>query len=388
MAPDSFTGSLTALEAAGAMAAGLHDAAAKTGFDLEVRSVPIADGGEGTVDVLVAAGWTRIERSVTGPTGRPVQAAFALSPAGSAPRTAVVELAQASGLLRLPDRQPDPLNAGTTGTGELVAAALDEGSQRIVIGLGGSASTDGGTGLVTALGVRLLDAAGRSLQPGGAALGDLDRIDASGLDPRLASTEIVVACDVDNPLTGPRGAAHVFGPQKGASAEDVAVLDAALVRLAAVLRRDLGVDVEHIPGAGAAGGTGGGALAFLHPRLTPGIDLVLDLLEFDAALAGAALLVTGEGSFDSQSLSGKAPVGAARRAMAAGVPVLVLAGRFDIDTEGESRLRDLGVIDVRALLDLEPDEARARSEAAALLRDLAARALTDHHTVLGARHER
>jgi glycerate 2-kinase len=383
VAPDSFTGSLTALEAANAMAAGLLDAATRTAVDLEVRSLPVADGGEGTVDVLVAAGWTRAERTVTGPTGLPVQAAFALSPADRSPRTAVVELAQASGLLRLPDRQPDPLNAGTTGTGELVAAALDEGSQRIVIGLGGSASTDGGTGLVTALGVRLLDATGRHLEPGGAALRELDRIDISGIDPRLASTQIVVACDVDNPLTGPRGAAHVFGPQKGASPEDVAVLDTGLARLAEVLRRDLGVDVEQTPGAGAAGGTGGGALAFLDPRLTPGIDLVLDLLDFDAALAGADLLVTGEGSFDSQSLSGKAPVGAARRAHAAGVPVVVLAGRFVLDADGESMLRDLGVIDVRALLDIEPDETRARSEAAALLRELAARALTDHHSVVG-----
>jgi glycerate kinase len=187
----------------------------------------------------------------------------------------------------------------------------------------------------------------------------------------------------DNVLTGPRGAARIFGPKKGATEADVEVLDAGLTRLAGVLRRDLGVDVERVPGAGSAGGTGGGAVAFLHGRLTPGIDLVLDLLGFDDALAGVDLLVTGEGSFDSQSLSGKAPIGAARRAQAAGVPVLVLAGRFVIDAEGESRLRDLGVLDVRALLDLEPDEGQARARAAALLRDLAARAFTDHHSALG-----
>lgn len=375
VAPDSFKGSLCAHEAAAAIGAGLRDATEAAGVEVEVRLCPVADGGEGSVDAVLSAGWSRRERTVTGPTGRPVRAAFAISPSTMTPRTALVELAAASGLAQLPAGRPDPRRAATLGTGELVRAALEEEVARLVLCIGGSASTDGGTGLASSLGARFLAGDGTVLAPGGAALVDLARIDVGGLDARLRSTEVVVACDVDSPLTGRTGTAHVYGPQKGATPDDVLDLDAGLSRLAEVLRRDLGVDVSQVPGGGAAGGVGAGALAFLGARLTPGIDLLLDLVGFDALLEGADLVVTGEGSMDAQSLAGKAPVGVARRARAAGVPVVVLAGRIDLDGPARARLADLGVVQVRALLDLEPDQQRAQEHAAVLLRTLAARTL-------------
>ncbi len=378
VAPDSFKGSLPAHEAAAAIAAGLRDAATEAGVDLEVRLSPVADGGEGSTDIVLAAGWSRRTCRVSGPTGHPVLASFALSPAGFVPRTALVELATASGLSLLPGSGPDARHATTHGTGELVAAALDEGIGRLVLCIGGSATTDGGTGMAGALGARFLDRNADPLPPGGAALTRLARVDVSRLDPRLRATDVLVACDVDNPLTGPTGAAHVYAPQKGASPADVDDLDAGLVRLAQVLRRDLGVEVERVPGAGAAGGVGAGAIAFLSARLTPGIDLLLDLVGFDAALEGADLVVTGEGSLDAQSLAGKAPMGVARRARAAGVPVVVIAGRVDLDGAARDRLADLGVVEVRALVEIEPDEQRAQADAATLLRTLAARTLAGH----------
>ncbi len=392
VAPDSFKGSLTAADAAGAIANGLRDAvdgiangpAAATGIegiDIEARLRPVADGGEGSVAVALAAGWTGHTSLVTGPTGEPVAATFALSPDDAdddSPRSALVELATASGLTLLPHNRPEPLNATTRGTGELVRAALDAGAERLVLAIGGSATTDGGAGLLSALGARFLDSHGQPLRPGGAALHGLDRIDISGLDRRLVRTEVVVACDVDNPLTGPSGAAHVYGPQKGAATADVEVLDAALARFAEVVRRDLRVDVEHTPGAGAAGGVGAGAMAFLGASLTPGIDLLLELVGFDDALAGADLVVTGEGSFDAQSLTGKAPVGVARRAHACDVPVVVLAGRVDLDATAREQLPDLGIVATYALLDLEPDQRVAQRTAADLLRRLAATRLPEH----------
>lgn len=375
VAPDKFRGSLTAAEAAEAMAAGALDAATTHRVELDLRLRPVADGGEGTVEALVAAGWQSRRHRVSGPNGATVLSAYALSPAAGTPRTAVVELAAASGLGLLPGGTGDGASARTAttrGTGELVAAALDENVARIVLGVGGSATTDGGTGLATALGLRLLDGDDRPLPPGGAALTGLARVDTARMDPRLAEVEVVVACDVDNPLTGPRGAAQVYAPQKGAAPEDVASLDAGLSRLAQVLRRDLGVDVERVPGAGAAGGAGAGALAFLGARLVPGVDLLLDLVGFDDALPGAALVLTGEGSFDRQTLAGKAPLGVARRARAAGVPVAVLAGRVDLTPAERNGLAALGVVDVRELLELEPNPERAVQDAAALLRRLAA----------------
>lgn len=376
VAPDKFKGSLTAQQAAEAIAAGTRDAAEALGLAVDVRLRPVADGGEGIVAAALAAGYLPHDVTVSGPIGEPVRARLALG--GAHGRTAVVELATASGLALLPGGRGDAttaLTASSRGTGELVRAALDQGVERIVLGIGGSASTDGGTGMASALGVRFLDREGRDLSPGGRALRDLDRIDTSGRDSRLAGVEVVVAGDVDNPLTGPRGAASVFGPQKGAGVDEVPLLDEALQVLAAVLRRDVGADVETTPGAGAAGGVGAGALALLGARLVPGIDLVLDLVGFDAALQGTGLVVTGEGSFDEQSLAGKAPVGVARRAAAHGVPVVVLAGRLQLDDVARDRLRDIGVVAAHALTDLVADLAVAQGRAAELLRDLAGRTL-------------
>lgn len=376
VAPDKFKGSLTAAEVAAAVAAGIEAAR-----EVPVVELPVADGGDGTVDAAVACGFTRVTRSVTGPTGEPVEASYARR--GD---TAVVELAEASGLRRLPGG-PEPLTATSHGTGELVADAVKQGATRVVLGLGGSACTDGGAGLVRALGARLLDAAGDDLPPGGAALRDLERIDVSGLLD-LSAVEVVVASDVDNPLLGPHGAAAVYGPQKGATPDQVRVLEAALSRLAAVATRTHGLvgAVEHddrprpmgvagAPGAGAAGGVGFAALAFLHADIQPGIDYLLDLLGFNDLVRGARLVITGEGSLDEQSLRGKAPVGVAQAAAKAGVPVVAVCGRR---TLSDADLQAVGITAAYALTDLEPDTARCMAEAAPLLRDLTARLAADH----------
>jgi len=347
VAPDKFKGSLTAVEAATGIAAGIRRARP----DAILRSLPIADGGEGTIDAAVAAGFTRVPARVTGPTGRPVDSAFAVR--GD---TAVVELAAACGLALLPDG-PAPLTADTTGVGELVALALESGCTRIVLGLGGSASTDGGSGMARALGVRPLDVDGRELPPGGAALARLDRVERGDLARRIAGVDVVIASDVDNPLLGPAGAAAVYGPQKGATPDDVRTLDAALARWAAVLAPDR----ADVPGAGAAGGAGFGAIALLGARVRPGIDLLLDLLGFDELLDGATLVVTGEGSLDEQTLRGKAPAGVAAAARARGVPVAVVCGRVAL---GAERLHAVGVTAAYALADLGPD---SMAEAAALV---------------------
>jgi glycerate kinase len=357
IAPDSFKGTVAADLAAEAIARGLARALPAA----EVVVLPVADGGEGTVAAALRAGyWPRSAR-VSGPDGRPVEATIAVN--GS---TAVVELASAAGLGLAP---PAVLTASTRGVGELLLAALDTGARRLVLGIGGSATTDGGAGMLQALGLRLLDVDGADVPPGGAGLARLDRVDAAGADPRLAEIELVVATDVTNPLTGPTGAAAVFGPQKGASPDDVADLDAALVRYAAVLRRDLGVDVAASPGAGGAGGTAAGALA-LGARLVSGAGLVCDLVGLSEAIAGAALVITGEGALDEQTLSGKAPAEVAARARAAGVPCLALAGAVTLSPD---RLTAAGFTAAHALTEVEPDVARCRAEPQRLLADLAAR---------------
>lgn len=358
VAPDSFKGSLSADRAAAAVAAGILRAL--PGAEPVLR--PVADGGEGTVAAALRAGWSPRTAEVTGPDGRPVDAVLALRGA-----TAVLELATAAGLGLL-DR-PAPMTATTRGVGELVRHALDAGAERIVLGIGGSATTDGGAGMLQALGLRLLDAHGADVPPGGGGLAALDRIDPSGLDPRLARIEFVVASDVDNPLTGTTGAASVFGPQKGAAPGQVAVLDAALGRYAAVLARDLGADVAAVPGAGGAGGTAAGALA-VGARLVSGAGLVCDLVGLSDALAGASLVVTGEGSLDAQTLRGKAPAEVARRAREARVPCLALAGRVALDAD---ELAAAGFAAAHALTEVEPDLDRCRAEPERLLAELAAR---------------
>ncbi|TXK41955.1 glycerate kinase [Nonomuraea sp. C10] len=374
VAPDKFKGSLTAAEVAATVAAALGVPAVE---------LPVADGGDGTVDAAVAAGFDRVTVRVTGPTGEPVDASYARRG-----ETAVVELAEASGLRRLP-AGPEPLTATSHGTGELIADAVKQGATRVVLGLGGSACTDGGAGMVQALGARLLDAGGRELPRGGAALRDLDRVDVSGfLD--VSGVTFVVASDVDNPLLGPHGAAAVYGPQKGATPEQVKLLDAALGRLAAVATRTHGLAgaVEHddtpramgvagAPGAGAAGGVGFAALAFLHADIRPGIDYLLDLLGFHQHVKGARLVITGEGSLDEQTLRGKAPAGVARAAAAAGVPVVAVCGRRTLTDE---QLREAGIEAAYALADLEPDLGRSMAEARPLLGRLAARLAADRLT--------
>jgi len=358
VAPDKFKGSLSAAEAAEAIVTGLRRGCP----GVEVVVLPVADGGEGTVAAALSAGYTAHTAVVRGPTGEPVAATFALSAA-----LAVLEMAEASGLRRLPG-PPAPQTASTYGTGELIRAALDAGARELILGLGGSATTDGGAGMLAALGVRFLDAAGAELAPGGAALADLDRIDISALDPRFSEATLVLASDVDNPLVGPHGAAAVYGPQKGATPEDVCVLDAALTRYADVLARDAGVQVATLPGAGAAGGTGAGAMALLKARSESGIGLVLGVVGFFEALAETDLVITGEGSLDAQSLSGKAPVGIAKVARAAGVPVIALIGRLDVTP---AELQAVGIRSAHALLELEPDPAVAHADAATLLAQLA-----------------
>lgn len=362
IAADKFKGSLTAVEVAQRVTAGLR----RVVPDLSVRALPVADGGDGTVDAAVAAGFERRRARVTGPLGDEVTAAYALRDG-----TAVVEMAEASGLQRLPKGVFAPLTASTYGTGELILAALDAGARSIVFGVGGSATTDGGAGMLAALGGRFLDAAGQPVAPGGGPLRDLETADLSGLDPRLKDTDIVLASDVDNPLTGPKGAPAVYGPQKGASPEDVAALDTALAHFARTLARSAGPRaLEHAeaPGAGAAGGIGFGALVGLGASFRPGIEVMLDVLGFAPALAGAQLVITGEGSLDEQTLHGKAPAGVAAAARAAGVEVIAVCGRLALPP---TSLGTAGIRRAYALTDIEPDVARCVAEAGPLLERLA-----------------
>ncbi|RXS77720.1 glycerate kinase [Streptomyces sp. TM32] len=375
IAADKFKGSLTAVEVAEHVTAGLRRALP----GLDVAAVPVADGGDGTVAAALAAGFTRHEARVTGPTGTPVTATFALregaSPAGGG--TAVVEMAEASGLQHLPDGVFAPLTASTYGTGELLRAALDAGATSIVFGVGGSATTDGGAGMLAALGARLLDADGEPVAPGGGPLRELATVDLSGLDPRLATTRIVLASDVDNPLTGPKGAPAVYGPQKGANEADVATLDAALAHFAEVLAQAVGpraAELALAPGAGAAGGIGYGALVALDAVFRPGIEVMLDVLGFAPALARATFVITGEGSLDAQTLHGKAPAGVAAAARAAGLEVAAVCGRLQLTPEA---LRAAGIRRAYALTDLEPDPARCMAEAGPLLERAAERLAHD-----------
>lgn len=366
VAPDKFKGSVSAEEAAAHIAAGIREAQPHA----QVTVLPVADGGEGTLDAAVTAGYTRHDLTVTGPIGEPVAAAWA-----RLDDTAVVEMSLASGLAALPhDENGDPIlaarEATSRGTGELIAAALDTGCTRVILGVGGSATTDGGAGMLAGLGARLLDAAGHEIPDGGATLAQLATVDLSGLHPRVPEAQFVLAADVDNPLTGERGAAAVFGPQKGASQQDVSELDAALVTFRDVLAETLGDsarDAAQAPGAGAAGGVGYAALAVLHATRRPGIDVVLDLVNLDRAVTGADLLITGEGSLDEQSLGGKTPVGVLRVGQAHGVPVIAVCGRTTLDRE---TLEATGFRATHALSDLAPDAHTSMREAPRLLREV------------------
>jgi glycerate kinase len=365
IAPDKFKGSLNAPDVARHVEAGLQ---AATGSNLDVLRIPVADGGEGTLDAAVGSGFARRSAVVSGPTGQRIRADFAVRG-----REAVIEMAAASGLAVLPGGlggRPDSASARAAtslGTGELIRAALDAGCRQIILGVGGSANTDGGAGVLQGLGARLLDADGADLPPGGAALARLDRIDFSGFDSRLDGARFILASDVDNPLLGEEGAPAVFGPQKGATAEDVAVLDAALSRFVDVLAAEIGpraLKAAAAPGAGAAGGVGFAAIAVLAATRRPGIDVVLEFTGLADRLAGADLVITGEGSLDEQSLLGKTPLGVARAAGRAGVPVVAVCGRTTLTPEQQ---KDSGFRQVYPLTALEAKVELCIAEAGPLL---------------------
>ncbi|MEV7438614.1 glycerate kinase [Streptomyces griseoviridis] len=393
VAADKFKGSLTAVQVAERVTAGLR----RVVPGVEVTSLPVADGGDGTVDAAVAAGFERREVTVAGPLGDEVSAAFALR--GD---TAVVEMAEASGLQRLPDGVLAPLSASTYGSGELLRAALDAGARTIVFGVGGSATTDGGAGMLSALGARFLNADGQPVPPGGGGLVELASADLSGLDPRLGAVELVLASDVDNPLTGPKGAPAVYGPQKGASPDDVQALDEALAHFAKILEGAPGptgaagpggptgagdargggdtallgaraAECAVSPGAGAAGGIGYGAL-LIGARFRPGIDVMLDVLGFAAALENAELVITGEGSLDEQTLHGKAPAGVAAAARAAGKEVVAVCGRLALPPEALGRA---GIRRAYPLTGVEPDVATCIADAGPILERVAEKIARD-----------
>lgn len=334
--PDSFKESLSSVEAADAIAHGLE---IEAGIEpIEVVKLPLADGGEGTVDALVRATGGEIRRvRVHDPLMREIDSFFGILGDG---KTAVVEMAAASGLHLLSEGERNPLITTTYGTGELINEASRTGVEKIIIGIGGSATNDAGAGAMAALGVRFLDASGNELPPGGAALANLHRVDMSSFDFPLDRITVEVACDVANPLTGSEGASVVFGPQKGATPEMVERLDKALAHFAEVIRRDLGQDISELSGAGAAGGLGGGLAAFLRAKLRSGIDMVLDAVHFDEAIAGANLVITGEGRIDEQTAYGKTIGGLLRRASRTGIPVVALVGSYSGDLRA---LYDVGL---------------------------------------------
>jgi glycerate 2-kinase len=326
IAPDSFKESLTALEAAQAIEKGMKKVLSEASY----VKIPMADGGEGTVQSLVDATEGRIiTKTVTGPLGEPVEAFFGIS---GDKKTAVIEMAAASGLHLVPVEKRNPLITTTRGTGELIIAALDYGIEHIIIGIGGSATNDGGAGMAKALGIKLLDSAGKVIGDGGGALAEIAAIDISTIDPRLASVRIEVACDVDNPLTGPRGASAIFGPQKGATPEMVQQLDANLGHFAEMIRKEVGTDIEQIAGAGAAGGLGGGLMAFLSAELKSGVDIVLEATKLEDQLKDADFVITGEGKIDGQTIFGKTPIGVAKTAKKHSIPVIAIAGSLGSDS--------------------------------------------------------
>jgi glycerate kinase len=362
VAPDSFKGTLSATEAALAMGRGVRRALPRA----SVRLHPVSDGGEGFIEALVPVlGGTFVRTEVHGPvSGQRVRARWGIVGKGT---TAVLEMASAAGLTLVPPGVRDPCVTTTFGVGELIRSALDRCVSVILIGIGGSGTNDGGSGMAAALGVKFLDSSGAPLPQGGGSLSDLARIDTTGLDPRLAHTGMTVACDVTNPLTGPNGASCIFGPQKGGDPAAVALLDRALHRYADLLRTDLAVDVETIPGSGAAGGLGAGLMAFCNATLLSGIDVVLDATGFDSALAASDLVLTGEGRLDAQTGRGKAMSGILRRAGSAHVPVAAVVG--SIDRAGGEYVGEGGFIALAALDDGSVTTGAAMTDAARILEE-------------------
>jgi glycerate kinase len=366
IAPQSLKGSLTAAEAGEAIALGVRAALP----DAEIAIVPVADGGEGTVQALVdATGGAIIEQIVTGPLGEPVAASFGILGDG---QTAAIEMASCAGLPLVPPALRDPRIATTYGVGELILAALERGSRRFIIGIGGSATNDGGAGMAQALGALLIDHAGQPIAPGGAALAGLARISIEAMDARLQACSFDVACDVNNPLCGPTGASAVYGPQKGATPEMVVQLDAALAHYAGIIERDLGKHVRDIPGAGAAGGLGAGLLAFLGATLRPGAQIVLEAVKLERQLRDADLVITAEGQLDSQTAYGKSVGAVAALAKRYNIPVLALAGGLG---EGYQQAYTLGIDAITVLPSSPMSLDYAMQHAASLASDATERAL-------------
>jgi glycerate kinase len=366
LAPDKFKGTLTAAQVAGHLATGLRSVLP----DIETVVVPVADGGDGTLAAAEAAGFARVPLTATGPTGMPCASAW-----GRRGTQAVVELAEVSGLAQLPGGRLQPLTATSRGTGELIAAALDAGVRRIVVGIGGSACTDGGVGLLQALGARVTTRRGQEVGPGGAGLREAHRLDLTGLHPGLAGAELVVACDVDNPLTGARGAAAVYGPQKGAGPGDVEVLDTALARWADLVAAATGADLRNTPGAGAAGGVGFALIAVLGASTRPGAELVFELTGLADAVSTADLVVTGEGSLDSQTLHGKAPAAVAALARDKGVQAVAVAGQVLLS---QAELAAAGFDAAYALVDVAVTRQEALDAPGPLLEGIGARIAREH----------
>jgi glycerate kinase len=320
VAPDSYKGSLTAVEVAESIEQGIK----KVFIDADVIKVPMADGGEGTVQSLVdCTGGQIVKAVVKGPLLKDVEAFYGILGDGS---TAVIEMAAASGLPLIPQDERNPMRTTTYGTGELLKHAMDRGCRNFYIGLGGSATNDGGAGMLMALGARFLDAGGCDIGFGGSSLGNLRRIDISEMDPRIKECSITAACDVDNPLCGSYGASHIFGPQKGAGPEMVDVLDENLLNFSKIIKKDLGCEIKDVPGAGAAGGLGGGLMAFLDAKLMRGIDIVINITGLREKVKGADLVITGEGMIDYQTAYGKTPSGVVKVAKEKNIPVIAIAG--------------------------------------------------------------
>jgi glycerate kinase len=371
IAPQEFKGSLTASQAAAVMAEGARRALPEA----KLETAPMADGGPGTVEAVVTAvGGKTVTATVQDPLGRPVPAQWGMvdEPGAVPVRRGVIEMAAAAGLWRLAEKERDPRVASTYGVGQLALAALDAACRRLIIGLGGSATNDGGAGMAAALGARFLDADDHELPPGGAALARLERIDASGLDPRLRECEVIAATDVTNPLCGPEGASLVYGPQKGAGPEATRALDAALHRYGEIVERDVGVPVLNVPGAGAAGGLGAGLIAFLAARIESGVEVVARTVRLRERLRGAGLLLTGEGRLDGQTVYGKTVAGVARIAAEEGVPVIVVAGSLG---PGWERVLKLGVEVVESIVPRSGTLEQAMARPAEMLATTVARAV-------------
>lgn len=342
VAPDSFKGSLSALQAAEAIEQGMG----KVFPDANIKKIPMADGGEGTAQSLVdATGGQLLVERVADPLGNEIEAEYGILGDRT---TAVIEMAAASGLTLVPIDRRDPYVTTTYGTGQLIKAALNRGCRKLIIGIGGSATNDGGAGMADALGAKLLTSNGKSISPGGWGLGALDTINLSDLDSRLGATATVVACDVDNPLTGTNGAAHVYGPQKGATPEMIETLDANLARFASIVKRDMGRSVADVPGSGAAGGLGAGLIAFLNAELKSGVEIMIDAVQLEKQLEGASLVVTGEGEINFQTVFGKTPVGVAKIAKKLGIPVIAIAGSI------ADRADEVHKAGIDAMIDIVP----------------------------------